>query len=101
MTTTVITGANDVPELQAIVFASHVLKTFKDNDARLRVLRGVCKYFGMDVSVAAPGTRPASETPLDVPAFEELVAAAAEGSQSFDPADLRELALSVANADRE
>lgn len=101
MTTTVITGANDVPELQAIVFASHVLKTFKDNDARLRVLRGVCKYFGMDVSVAAPGARPASETPLDVPAFEELVAAAAEGSQSFDPADLRELALSVANGDRE
>ena len=98
MTTTVITGANDVPELQAIVFASHVLKTFKDNDARVRVLRGVCKYFGMNVSVEAPGARPECETPLDVPAFEQLMAAATEGSQSFDPADLRELAAVVPGA---
>ena len=95
MTTTVITGAHDVPELQAIVFASHVLKTFKDNDARLRVLRGVCKYFGMDVNVAAPGARPDAETPLDVPAFEELVAAAAEGSQNYESDESRELAASV------
>ena len=73
---------HDVPELQAIVFASHVLKAFKDNDARLRVLRGVCKYFGMKVSVAAPGAQ-AADDPLDVSALQELVAAAAADSQQY------------------
>ena len=74
---------HDIPELQAIVFASHVLKTFKDNDARLRVLRGVCKYFGLNVNVAAPGAAQTNEDPLDVSALQELVAAAAANSQQF------------------
>lgn len=81
-----INGGNEIPEipeLQAIVFASHVLKTFKDNDARLRVLRGVCKYFGLNVDVAGAGTSPASATAVDVRALEELVAAAAANSQRF------------------
>jgi hypothetical protein len=81
MNATEINGTNDVPELQAIVFASHVLKTFKDNDARLRVLRGVCKYFGLNVNVAGDGH--SSEAPVDVAALQELVAAAAESSQRF------------------
>ena len=83
MSTTEIRGANDIPELQAIVFASHVLKTFKDNDARVRVLRGVCKYFGLHVNVAAPGVAPAAEEPLDVAALQELIAVAAADSQRF------------------
>ena len=74
---------HDVPELQAIVFASHVLKAFKDNDARLRVLRGVCKYFGMSVNVAAPGAPQTADDPLDVSALRELVAAAAADSQQY------------------
>lgn len=78
-----ITGANDIPELQAIVFASHVLKTFKDNDARLRVLRGVCQYFGLSVSVAAAGAPHVPPTPLDVAALQELVSTAAASSQRF------------------
>lgn len=94
MSATEINATNDIPELQAIVFASHVLKTFKDNDARLRVLRGVCKYFGLNVSVAAPGA-PQGDSALDVSALQELVAAAAANSTRF-PAipqgDSRELA---------
>ena len=74
---------HDIPELQAIVFASHVLKTFKDNDARLRVLRGVCKYFGLNVNVAAAGAPPSADDPLDVSALQELVAAAGANSQQF------------------
>jgi len=74
---------HDIPELQAIVFASHVLKTFKDNDARLRVLRGVCKYFGLNVNVAAPGAPHSADDPLDVSALQELVAAAGANSQQF------------------
>ena len=74
---------HDVPELQAIVFASHVLKTFKDNDARLRVLRGVCKYFGMHVNVGAPGAAQPADDPLDVSALRELVSAAAADSQQY------------------
>ena len=83
MNATGITGANDIPELQAIVFASHVLKTFKDNDARLRVLRGVCKYFGLNVNVAAHEASSSAEAPLDVAALQELVGAAAANSQRF------------------
>jgi hypothetical protein len=83
MNATEINTTNDVPELQAIVFASHVLKSFKDNDARLRVLRGVCKYFGLNVNVAARGDDHASDALLDVAALQELVAAAAETSQQF------------------
>lgn len=93
MNATEVNGANDIPELQAIVFASHVLKTFKDNDARLRVLRGVCKYFGLTVNVTAPGAAPGDA--LDVSALQQLVAAAAEGSQRFTPPDSRELAMAV------
>ena len=83
MNATEISGANNIPELQAIVFASHVLKTFKDNDARVRVLRGVCKYFGLNVNVAAPGAAQGPEEPLDVAALQELVAVAAANSQRF------------------
>ena len=83
MNATEISGAHDVPELQAIVFASHVLKTFNDNDARVRVLRGVCKYFGLHVNVAAPGAAAQAEEPLDVAALQELVAVAAANSQRF------------------
>ena len=82
MNATEISGGNDIPELQAIVFASHILKTFKDNDARVRVLRGVCKYFGLNVDVAAPGLASPGE-PLDVAALQELVAVAAASSQRF------------------
>ncbi len=83
MNATEISGVNDIPELQAIVFASHVLKTFKDNDARLRVLRGVCQYFGLNVNVAAPGAPQAAVALLDVAALQELVAVAAANSQRF------------------
>ena len=79
-----VTGHHhDIPELQAIVFASHVLKAFKDNDARLRVLRGVCQYFGLKVNVAALGVPPTADDPLDVSALQELVAAAAANSEQF------------------
>jgi hypothetical protein len=88
-----INGANDIPELQAIVFASHVLKTFKDNDARVRVLRGVCKYFGLTVDVVAPGASLGAEPAL-VPAFEQL-GAAAESAERFPAPDSRELAMAV------
>ena len=77
------TSAADVPELQAIVFTSHVLKTFSDHEARLRVLRGVCQYFGLKVAVATPGAAQYVDNSLDVPAFEELVAAAAANSRRF------------------
>ena len=84
------TSAADVPELQAIVFTSHVLKTFSDNDARLRVMRGVAKYFGLQIAIGAPGAQPQSvEGALDVPAFEELVASAAANSRRFTPAVAR------------
>ena len=83
MNATEISGANDIPELQAIVFASHVLKTFKDNDARLRVLRGVCQYFGLTVNVGTPGAPAAAGQPLDVAALQELVAAATANSQRY------------------
>jgi hypothetical protein len=83
MSASEITGANDVSELQAIVFASHILKTFKDNDARLRVLRGVCKYFGLNVNVAAPGRSETSAAVLDVAALQQLMASAAADSQLF------------------
>lgn len=89
-----VNRTNDIPELQAIVFASHVLKTFKDNEARVRVLRGVCKYFGLNVSVAAPGL-PAADSALDVPAFEELVAVAASNSQRFTQPVDRDYAFAV------
>lgn len=92
MSATEINGSNDVPELQAIVFASHILKTFKDNDARVRVLRGVCKYFGMHVNVAAPGVAETDE-PFDANALQQLLAAAAEDSHRFRAPDSRELAL--------
>jgi hypothetical protein len=83
MNATPIPGANDIPELQAIVFASHVLKTFKDNEARLRVLRGVCQYFGLSVNVAGAGAPHTQSAPLDVAALQELVSTAAAGSQRF------------------
>ena len=84
--------AADVPELQAIVFTSHVLKTFSDNEARLRVMRGVAKYFGLQVAIAAPGAPQYVDNSLDVPAFEELVASAAANSRRFTPAPQRDLA---------
>ena len=86
MSASPINGSPDVPELQAIVFASHVLKTFKDNEARLRVLRGVCQYFGLNVNVAAAGLPQTSDAPLDVRALEDLVAAASANSQRFGAA---------------
>ena len=94
MSATGINATADVPELQAIVFASHVLKTFKDNDSRVRVLRGVCKYFGLHVNVAGPGVPDSTEEPLDASALQELIAAAAENSHHFTSTDTRELAMS-------
>lgn len=93
MSATDINRANEIPELQAIVFASHVLKTFKDNEARLRVLRGVCRYFGLTVSVVGPGAAQTAEPPLDAAALEELVTAAAASSQVFVNSDSCELAM--------
>jgi hypothetical protein len=95
MSATDFNVTNDVPELQAIVFASHVLKTFKDNDSRVRVLRGVCKYFGLHVNVAGPGVPDATDEPLDAAALQQLMAAAAENSHRFTSADTREIAMSV------
>ena len=95
MIPTELNATNDIPELQAIVFASHVLKTFEDNEARLRVLRGVCKYFGLAVSIGAPGAQ-TSESSLDIPAFQELVAVAAQNSQPFPATEARELAMAAA-----
>jgi hypothetical protein len=94
MSATDINPTNDVPELQAIVFASHVLKTFKDNDSRVRVLRGVCKYFGLHVNVAGPGVPDSTDEPLDAQALQQLMAAAAENSHHFTSADTREMAMS-------
>lgn len=94
MSTTDTNASNDVPELQAIVFASHVLKTFKDNDSRVRVLRGVCKYFGLHVNVDGPGVPDSTGEPLDASALQQLIAAAAETSHRFTSADTREIAMS-------
>jgi hypothetical protein len=94
MNTTDLNATNDVPELQEIVFASHVLKTFKDNDSRVRVLRGVCKYFGLHVNVAGPGVPDSTDEPLDASALQQLIAAAAESSHCFTAADTREIAMS-------